>query len=62
MYLIVFLCEFKKKIFSFYLFILLHRALAAAGGIFSCGMQTPSCGIWDLVPQSWMEPRPHWES
>ena len=42
----------------FYLFIRPHRVLAVvcgifltvASGIFSCGMQTLSWGVWDLVP------------
>ena len=34
----------------FYLFIWLHRILVAACRIFGCGMQTLSCGLWDLVP------------
>ena len=33
-----------------YLFIWLQWVLVAACGIFSCGMLTLSCGMWDLVP------------
>ena len=45
----------------------LCRVLFAAAGsllfteaceIFSCGMQTLSCGMWDLVPWPKMEPWP----
>ena len=39
-----------------YLFIWLHQVLAAAWGIFSWGMQTLSCGLWDLVPWPGIEP------
>ena len=36
--------------------------LIATCRIFSCGMQTSSWGMWDLVPQSGIEPGPlHWE-
>ena len=31
--------------------------LVAACGIFSCGMQTLNCGMWDLVPRPGIEPR-----
>ena len=34
------------------------RSLVAACGLFSCGMQTFSCGMWDLVPWPGVEPRP----
>ena len=34
----------------FYLFIWLYHILVAACRIFGCGMQTLSCGLWDLVP------------
>lgn len=31
-------------------------------GTFSCDMQTPSCGMWDPVPQPGSNPGPlHWE-
>ena len=33
-----------------YLFIWLCPVLVGACGVFSCGMQTLSCGLWDLVP------------
>ena len=40
-----------KKIFIFmYLFIWLLWVLVAADKIFSWGMQTLDCGMWDLVP------------
>ena len=38
---------FKKYLFSIYL---ACQVLAAALGTFSCGVQTPDCGMWDLVP------------
>ena len=34
----------------FMLFIELFQVFVAARGIFTCSMQTPSCGMWDLVP------------
>ena len=40
---------FRKN--NIYLFIWLHRVLVVAHRIFSCGM-------WDLVPWPWIEPRP----
>ena len=51
---------FLKNICLFYFFI---WVLVAACGIFSCGMQTLSCGTWDLVTVPWprTELRPlHW--
>ena len=50
----------------FYLFIRLHWVLAVvcgiflivASGIFICGMQTLSWGIWGLVPWQGIAPRP----
>ena len=27
-------------------------------GIFSCGMRTLSCSMWDLIPRPEIEPRP----
>ena len=47
---------FKKK--KNYLFIWLCRVLVAACGIFSCGMQTLSCGMWDPAPRPGIEPGP----
>ena len=41
-----------------YSFIWLCWTLVAACRIFSCGMQTLSCGMWDLVPWSGSEPGP----
>ena len=35
---------------AYYLFIWLGQVLFVAHGIFSCGMQTLSCGMWDLAP------------
>ena len=32
--------------------------LAVACGIFRCGMRTLGCGMWDPVPQPWIEPGP----
>ena len=40
----------------FYSFIWLHWVLVAACGIFSCGTQTLSCGMWDLVPWPGIKP------
>ena len=37
--------------------LLQHHSLKA-WGIFSCGMQTLTCNIWDLVPWPEIEPRP----
>ena len=37
-------------IFSIYLCTWLCQVLVTACGIFSCSMQTLSCGVWDLVP------------
>ena len=45
---------FKKYI---YLFIWLPLVLVTAYGIFGSGMQTLSCGMWDLVPWPGIEPR-----
>ena len=47
----------SKYIYIFhFLFIWLHQVLAAAWGIFSWGMQTLSCDLWDLVPWPGIEP------
>ena len=35
---------------NFCLFIGLCQVLVTARGIFSCGMRTLSCSMWDLVP------------
>ena len=35
---------------AYHLFIWLGQVLFVAHGIFSCGMQTLSCGMWDLAP------------
>ena len=43
-------------IFKKYLFIWLQQVLIAACRIFSCGMQTLSCDMWDLVPRPEIEP------
>ena len=40
-------CIFPLKI---YLFIWLHWVLVLKSRIFSCSMQTLSCGMWDLFP------------
>ena len=42
----------KKDLFIFYLCIWRPRVLVVARAIFSlpCGVQTLSCGMWDLVP------------
>ena len=57
--------QFRKYIcigFSFFLKIiyLAGWVLVAARGICSlhCGVQTLSCGMWDLVPVAGIEPRP----
>ena len=39
-----------EKLFLKKIFIWLCQVLVAACGIFSCGMRTLSCGMWDLVP------------
>ena len=45
-----------------YLFIYLAAPGLAACGIFDCGMQTLSCGIWELFPNQGSNPGPlHWE-
>lgn len=37
----------------------LHWGLAATCAIFSCGMRTPGCSMWDPVPWPGMKPGPH---
>ena len=51
------ICIFNELFIPIYLFIWLGWVLAAAHGIFvaacwvfSCGMRTLTCGMWDLVP------------
>ena len=44
--------------FYFYLFIWLWWVLVAACRIFSCGMQTLGCSMWDLVPWPGFETGP----
>ena len=55
-------CRRDLFIFSFYLFfywfIWLHQVFVSARSIFSCGMWTRSCSIWDLVLSTGIEPRP----
>ena len=46
-----------KNIYVF-IFIWLYQVLFVACRIFSCGMQTLGCHIWDLVPWAGIEPRP----
>ena len=46
-----------KNIYVF-IFIWLCQVLFVACRIFSCGMQTLGCHIWDLVPWAGIEPRP----
>ena len=41
----------------FIVFIWLHQGLVAACGIFSCGMQTLGCGMWNLAPCLWITHR-----
>ena len=43
---------------SIYLYIWLCQVLVVACGIFSGDLQTFSCGMWDLLPWSGIEPRP----
>ena len=43
--------------FTIYLFIWLCQVLVMASRIFSCIMQTLSCGMQDIVPWPGMEPR-----
>ena len=50
-----FLLKKKKNLFV-YLFILAAGILVAALGIFSCGMQTLRCSMWDLVPWPGVKP------
>ena len=47
------------KKMMYYLFIWLRWVSVVAHGIFDlhCGMQTLSCGMWELVPQPGIEPR-----
>ena len=42
--------------FTIYLFIWLCQVLVMASRIFSCIMQTLSCGLWDLVPWPGIRP------
>ena len=44
--------------FKSYLFIIYLAApgLSSAAGSFTCGMQTLSCGMWDIVPLPGIEP------
>ena len=52
---------FLKQYFI-YLFIWLQQVLVVACGIFSCSLQTLSCGMWDLVPGEGSNPGPlQWE-
>ena len=45
---------FHLFLFKKYLFIYLAvRVLAVAHVIFSCGVRTLSCDMWDLIPQHW---------
>ena len=45
--------------FQFFKFVnLAVRVLVVAYGIFSCSVQTFSCGMWDLVPCPGIEPGP----
>ena len=48
------------KIYLLILLIWLYWVLVVALGIFDlcCGIQTLSCGMWDLVPWTVIEPRP----
>ena len=43
--------------YYFYLFTWLCQVSVVTHGIFSCGIQTLSCGMWDLVPWPGIEPR-----
>ena len=45
-----FIYLFLVFIFSIYLCTWLCQVLVTACGIFSCSLQTRSCGVWDLVP------------
>ena len=57
LFITVFIPNFKKMMY--YLFIWLRWVSVLAHGIFNlhCGMQTLSCGMWELVPQPGTEPR-----
>ena len=46
------------KNFDIYLFVWLCLVFIAKHGIVRCGMQTLSCGIWDLVPWTGIKPGP----
>ena len=48
--------HFSLLLLSFF-FIWLHWVLVPARRIFSCSLQTPGCGMWDLDPWPGMEPR-----
>ena len=59
------------NIFWIFIFIWLLQVFVIAHGIFSCCMQTLSCGTWDLDPRPGIKPRPpalgalslsHWTS
>ena len=41
---------FSFYFYNVYLFLWLYHVLVVACGIFSCGKQTLSCSLWDLVP------------
>ena len=56
---------------NIYLFVWIHQILVATSKIFTCGMQTLSYSMWDLVPWPGIEPGPlalgaqslsHWTS
>ena len=42
--------------FNIYLFVWIHQILVATSKIFTCGMQTLSYSMWDLVPWPGIEP------
>ena len=43
---------------NIYLFVWIHQILVATSKIFTCGMQTLSYSMWDLVPWPGIEPGP----
>ena len=47
---------FSLSVLKKYWFIWTYQVLFAACGIFSCGMWTLGCSMWDLVPQPGIEP------
>ena len=49
-------CFIKWFLKNISLFVWLHWVLVLAHRILSCGLWTPGCGMWDLVPRPGTEP------